>query len=155
MNERTEVFYVTSDSSLWLRVNVPHGLITPPTIELHKPMAGPVVFYHASSYKLRLPADVEGAFTCPRCGMTSYNPDDIDQGYCGNCRVHRGHARVPGARAYEGQAGQRSGLHLHGLGLPWLGRRGLRLPGTAPGVGPAGLGDGVAVQHPVPGLNGV
>jgi ribosomal protein L37E len=25
------------------------------------------------------------SITCPRCGMTSYNPDDIDEGYCGNC----------------------------------------------------------------------
>jgi hypothetical protein len=23
--------------------------------------------------------------TCPKCGMTSYNPDDIREGYCGNC----------------------------------------------------------------------
>ena len=25
------------------------------------------------------------SFTCPRCGMTSYNPNDIREGYCGNC----------------------------------------------------------------------
>jgi ribosomal protein L37E len=25
------------------------------------------------------------SITCPRCGMTSYNPNDIQQGYCGNC----------------------------------------------------------------------
>ena len=24
-------------------------------------------------------------FTCPRCGMTSANPDDVREGYCGNC----------------------------------------------------------------------
>ena len=23
--------------------------------------------------------------TCPRCGMTSAHPKDIEQGYCGNC----------------------------------------------------------------------
>jgi ribosomal protein L37E len=23
--------------------------------------------------------------TCPRCFKTSYNPDDIREGYCGNC----------------------------------------------------------------------
>ncbi len=28
---------------------------------------------------------VSPSFTCPRCGMTSHNPDDADQGYCGNC----------------------------------------------------------------------
>jgi len=25
------------------------------------------------------------SITCPRCGMTSYNPNDIAEGYCGNC----------------------------------------------------------------------
>lgn len=23
--------------------------------------------------------------TCPRCGMTSANPNDVREGYCGNC----------------------------------------------------------------------
>jgi hypothetical protein len=23
--------------------------------------------------------------TCPKCGMTSYHPEDVKQGYCGNC----------------------------------------------------------------------
>jgi hypothetical protein len=23
--------------------------------------------------------------TCPVCGMTSYNPNDVQQRYCGNC----------------------------------------------------------------------
>jgi hypothetical protein len=26
------------------------------------------------------------SFTCPRCGMSSPNPNDIREGYCGNCR---------------------------------------------------------------------
>jgi hypothetical protein len=25
------------------------------------------------------------SITCPRCGMTSYNANDIREGYCGNC----------------------------------------------------------------------
>ena len=25
------------------------------------------------------------SITCPVCGMTSYNPNDIREGYCGNC----------------------------------------------------------------------
>lgn len=25
------------------------------------------------------------SFTCPRCGMTSHHPEDVRQGYCGNC----------------------------------------------------------------------
>jgi hypothetical protein len=27
----------------------------------------------------------EPSITCPVCGMTSYHPDDIRAGYCGNC----------------------------------------------------------------------
>tara|TARA_Y100000310_G_C20452204_1_gene701307 strand:- start:187 stop:549 length:363 start_codon:yes stop_codon:yes gene_type:complete len=27
----------------------------------------------------------EPSITCPVCGMTSYNENDIEQGYCGNC----------------------------------------------------------------------
>ena len=25
------------------------------------------------------------SITCPRCGMTSHHPADVEQGYCGNC----------------------------------------------------------------------
>jgi ribosomal protein L37E len=25
------------------------------------------------------------SITCPVCGRTSYNPNDIKEGYCGNC----------------------------------------------------------------------
>jgi len=25
------------------------------------------------------------SISCPRCGMTSCNPNDIREGYCGNC----------------------------------------------------------------------
>lgn len=28
---------------------------------------------------------VSASFTCPRCGRTSYNPNDVDEGYCGSC----------------------------------------------------------------------
>lgn len=27
----------------------------------------------------------EPSITCPRCGSTSYHPEDIRQGYCGRC----------------------------------------------------------------------
>lgn len=29
----------------------------------------------------------EPSITCPVCGMTSYNPNDIEHGYCGNCHA--------------------------------------------------------------------
>ena len=35
----------------------------------------------------RLPSEHEEqpSITCPVCGMTSYNPNDIREGYCGHC----------------------------------------------------------------------
>jgi hypothetical protein len=30
--------------------------------------------------RLRLPS-----ITCPNCGRTSWNPNDVREGYCGNC----------------------------------------------------------------------
>ncbi len=32
------------------------------------------------------------AFTCPRCGRTSWNPNDAREGYCGNCHDWTGTA---------------------------------------------------------------
>jgi hypothetical protein len=55
--ERNRIVYVTSDSSLWLAIDVPFGMITPPTIELHVPLKGSVTFYHSSGYQLRVPEE--------------------------------------------------------------------------------------------------
>jgi hypothetical protein len=33
---------------------------------------------------------IEEGFTCPRCSMTSHNPTDIVEGYCGNCHEWTG-----------------------------------------------------------------
>ena len=61
--ERGRTVYVTSDGSQWLAIEYPFGLITPPTIELpetislHRPLVGPVIFYHASAYKLPIPPE--------------------------------------------------------------------------------------------------
>ena len=30
------------------------------------------------------------SITCPKCNMTSYNPNDIEMGYCGNCHAYTG-----------------------------------------------------------------
>jgi hypothetical protein len=30
-------------------------------------------------------APLAQSITCPRCGMTSHNPNDVREGYCGNC----------------------------------------------------------------------
>ena len=32
------------------------------------------------------PVPGQPCITCPRCLMTSYSPDNIREGYCGNCR---------------------------------------------------------------------
>ena len=63
---RGQWIYVTADSSEWLRVDLPFGLIAPPTITLHRPLAGPVEFFYADAYKLRIPeaakvADTDGS----------------------------------------------------------------------------------------------
>ena len=30
------------------------------------------------------------SFTCPKCQMTSYNPNDVREGYCGYCHAWTG-----------------------------------------------------------------
>jgi len=32
----------------------------------------------------------EPSFTCPECGLTSHNANDIEQGYCGGCHAFTG-----------------------------------------------------------------
>lgn len=73
MNEttetRTRVVYVTNETpARWLLIDVPMGLITPPTIELHKPLAGPVVLYHADSYSLPVPDEARQALAAAEAG---------------------------------------------------------------------------------------
>ena len=29
-------------------------------------------------------------FTCPACGLTSHNPNDAKEGYCGRCHAFTG-----------------------------------------------------------------
>jgi hypothetical protein len=37
----------------------------------------------------RMKANAEsGSITCPKCNMTSHNPNDVEQGYCGNCHAY-------------------------------------------------------------------
>jgi hypothetical protein len=53
--DRGQWIYVTADSSQWLRVNLPSGLIAPPVITLHQPLEGPVKFFCADAYQLPIP----------------------------------------------------------------------------------------------------
>jgi hypothetical protein len=31
------------------------------------------------------------SFTCPQCHVTSYNPNDVEWGFCGNCHAYTGY----------------------------------------------------------------
>lgn len=43
------------------------------------------------------PDPVAASFTCPVCAMTSYNPVDVAEGYCGACHDWTAmHGRLPG-----------------------------------------------------------
>lgn len=59
--QRARIVYVTSDSSQWLALDKPDGMISPPIITLHVPLRGPVEFYLADCYRLPVPAEAEGA----------------------------------------------------------------------------------------------
>lgn len=39
------------------------------------------------------------SFTCPRCGLTSYHPKDIDERYCGRCHAFIATCSCIGAHA--------------------------------------------------------
>ena len=45
-------------------------------------------------------AVVSPSITCPRCQMTSYNPNDVLNGYCGNCHDFTS-SPVPGTRGAQ------------------------------------------------------
>lgn len=36
------------------------------------------------------PSADDVSVTCPQCNMTSYNPNDVEWGYCGNCHGYTG-----------------------------------------------------------------
>jgi len=40
------------------------------------------------------------SITCPVCDMTSYNPNDVREGYCGNCNDYTSH-RIDGRRPHD------------------------------------------------------
>jgi hypothetical protein len=58
--ERNKIVYVTSDSLQWMILDAQEGLISPPMIELHRPLVGPVTFYYADCYdQLHIPPEAE------------------------------------------------------------------------------------------------
>lgn len=38
---------------------------------------------------------IPDSFTCPTCHMTSWNPNDIKEGYCGNCHDYTRDTTLP------------------------------------------------------------
>lgn len=61
MKDRSKIVYCTMDSSQWLILIPPAGLVSPPVITLHKSLVGLVEFYHASAYNLPVPDDAKAA----------------------------------------------------------------------------------------------
>lgn len=59
--ERNKIIYVTADSSYWMIIDVPFGMISPPTIELHRPHLGPITFQDAVGYQLPIPPEAKRA----------------------------------------------------------------------------------------------
>lgn len=60
-------------------------------------------FYDPSGQAARRQRDAQAvaegrAITCPVCEMTSYHPNDVAEGYCGNCHDWTGQPR-PGPHA--------------------------------------------------------
>jgi hypothetical protein len=56
--------YVTQEKDAqWIRLAHPGGLVPPPTLTLHKPLEGPVVFYYAECYGLPIPAEARKEVT--------------------------------------------------------------------------------------------
>lgn len=65
------------------------------TLTLDEPWPGMVTYQRASvrmGESASLAADYSRAtrFTCPKCGLTSAHPTDVEQGYCGNCHEWTG-----------------------------------------------------------------
>jgi hypothetical protein len=50
--------------------------------------------WHGTEFGLQLSAAIscvtQPSFTCPVCQMTSFNPNDLKHGYCGNCHEFTG-----------------------------------------------------------------
>ncbi len=44
-------------------------------------------------------------FACPRCGAVSYNPNDIEHGYCGRCHAFTGDQRFRVVVTYYDKSG--------------------------------------------------
>lgn len=51
------------------------------------------------------------SFTCPCCGATSYNPTDIEQGFCGACHTWTGDPAL-GPAHLEGECTARESRRL-------------------------------------------
>jgi ribosomal protein S27AE len=64
---------------------------------------------------------VTDVFTCPRCGRTSYNPNDKREGYCGACHDWTGTDEEP-IRVMDGNravAFPKNGITMLALARCW------------------------------------
>lgn len=58
--DRGRVVYLAPDGR-WVIVDVPFGLIPPPTIVIHEPLVATHTFYYADMYNLPVPPDARAA----------------------------------------------------------------------------------------------
>lgn len=58
------------------------------TLGLNLPPSALAVYQatHNLDAALKIATGTIGYFTCPQCGLTSYNANDIQYGYCGKCK---------------------------------------------------------------------
>lgn len=59
-----------------------------------------------------------GGYTCPRCGRTSYHPEDLYHGYCGACHDFTGPGTATAASELRRTAGKGEAASAHML-ITW------------------------------------
>lgn len=55
-------------------------------------------WYHLNCFLSSIGLPIEASITCPVCGIASYNPNDINHGYCGNCHAFTSRLGGPDVR---------------------------------------------------------
>lgn len=66
----------------------------PPTLAVRLEAAWKTLTRLIGDQQWPRPLDGHPSITCPKCGVTSYNPNDIQHGFCGNCNAWTSPTRV-------------------------------------------------------------
>lgn len=62
------------------------------------------------------------SITCPRCGRTSHNPNDVREGYCGACHDWTGAIKTMAGAGFRGMYYDRDGNEISLARWAWLQR---------------------------------